>query len=190
MPEQPNSSGRLYAASAETGLFQKELGKKIGLRQATISRLEAGEPATQVRTLLDVLVAMGLEIIIDKRDESPGNDIEDCPVMGLDQRGDVVRFYCTSKFSVGCVGIYPLAENKISGLLRQYAEYLRVKIPELFEDAGRAIEKHAELQNNKPFAPKWFLCILTSPSEPTTVYPIAVKPFHSSRNRYRHPMAG
>jgi len=58
------------------GLSQTALGKKMGLRQATISKLEAGEPATQIRTLLDVLSAMGLEIIIDKRGETSNNDME------------------------------------------------------------------------------------------------------------------
>jgi HTH-type transcriptional regulator / antitoxin HipB len=58
------------------GFSQTELGKKIGLRQATISKLEAGKPATQLRTLLDVLAAMGLEIIIDERGKASSNDIE------------------------------------------------------------------------------------------------------------------
>jgi len=58
------------------GLTQTELGKKIGLRQATISKLEAGTPATQLRTLLDALTAMGLEIIIDERGKTTSNDIE------------------------------------------------------------------------------------------------------------------
>jgi len=58
------------------GLTQAELGKKIGLRQATISRLEAGESATRLRTLLDVLAAMSLEIIIDERGKSSNTDIE------------------------------------------------------------------------------------------------------------------
>jgi HTH-type transcriptional regulator/antitoxin HipB len=54
-------------ARRNAGLTQADLGKKIGLRQATISKLEKGEPATQLNTLLDVLTALGLEIIIDKR---------------------------------------------------------------------------------------------------------------------------
>jgi HTH-type transcriptional regulator/antitoxin HipB len=58
------------------GLSQAQLGEKIGLRQATISKLEAGEPATQLRTLLDTLSAMSLEIIIDKRGETSTDDIE------------------------------------------------------------------------------------------------------------------
>ncbi len=58
------------------GLSQTALGEKVGLRQATISKLEAGKPATQLRTLLDVLTAMGLEIIIDERSSTSSNDIE------------------------------------------------------------------------------------------------------------------
>lgn len=49
------------------GLTQTELGKKIGLRQATISKLENGGAATQLGTLFDALTALGLEIKIDNR---------------------------------------------------------------------------------------------------------------------------
>ena len=58
-------------------LTQSELGKRIGLRQATISKLEAGEPATRLSTLLDVLTALGLEIIIDERGKVSRQDLED-----------------------------------------------------------------------------------------------------------------
>ncbi len=57
-------------------LTQAQLGEKIGLRQATISKLEAGEPATQLRTLLDALTALGLEISIDKRGKTRPQDLE------------------------------------------------------------------------------------------------------------------
>ena len=57
-------------------LTQAQLGEKIGLRQATISKLEAGEPATQLRTLFDALTALGQEIIIDKRGKTRAQDIE------------------------------------------------------------------------------------------------------------------
>ena len=59
------------------GLTQAELGKRIGLRQATVSKLEAGEPATRLSTLLDSLTALGLEIIIDKRGRASHKDLED-----------------------------------------------------------------------------------------------------------------
>lgn len=58
------------------GLTQAELGDRIGLRQATISKLEAGEPATQLRTLLDALTALNLEISIDERARGSSDDIE------------------------------------------------------------------------------------------------------------------
>lgn len=58
-------------------LTQSELGKRIGLRQATVSKLEAGGPATRLSTLLDVLTALGLEIIIDERGKVSRQDLED-----------------------------------------------------------------------------------------------------------------
>lgn len=58
------------------GLTQTDLGDRIGLRQATISKLEAGEPATQLRTLLDALTALDLEIRIGERAQSSTDDIE------------------------------------------------------------------------------------------------------------------
>ncbi|HUF71888.1 MAG TPA: helix-turn-helix domain-containing protein [Gammaproteobacteria bacterium] len=58
-------------------LTQTELGKKIGLRQATISKLEKGEPATQLSTLLDTLTALGLEIVIDQRGKAAPRSLDD-----------------------------------------------------------------------------------------------------------------
>jgi len=64
-------------ARRNAGLTQTELGKRIGLRQATISKLEKGEPATQLITLLDALTALGLEIIIDERGKGAFRNLED-----------------------------------------------------------------------------------------------------------------
>ena len=64
-------------ARRNAGLTQTDLGKRIGLRQATISKLEKGEPATQLRTLLDALTALGLEITIDERGRVSAQDLED-----------------------------------------------------------------------------------------------------------------
>lgn len=64
-------------ARRRAGMTQAALGAKIGLRQATISKLESGEPATQINTLLDALTALGLEIIIDKRGRVSAQDLED-----------------------------------------------------------------------------------------------------------------
>ena len=64
-------------ARRNAGLTQTELGKRIGLRQATISKLEKGEPATQINTLLDLLTALELEITIDKRGKGAFRNLED-----------------------------------------------------------------------------------------------------------------
>ncbi len=58
-------------------MTQAALGAKIGMRQATISKLERGEPATQLVTLLDALSALGMEIIIDKRGRVDAKALED-----------------------------------------------------------------------------------------------------------------
>ena len=64
-------------ARRSAGMSQGTLGAKIGLRQATISKLERGEPATQLVTLLDALSALGMEIIIDRRGRVVAKDLED-----------------------------------------------------------------------------------------------------------------
>ena len=64
-------------ARRNAGLTQTELGNRIGLRQATVSKLEAGEPATRLSTFLDALMALGLEVVIDKRGRASGKDLED-----------------------------------------------------------------------------------------------------------------
>jgi HTH-type transcriptional regulator / antitoxin HipB len=51
-------------------LSQAELGTKTNLRQATISALESGEPGTQLGTLIDVMTALGLEMVIRERSKS------------------------------------------------------------------------------------------------------------------------
>ena len=60
----------------KTRLSQTELGLKANLRQATISALEKGEQGTQLRTLIDVLATLELEIVIRKRSRAD-EDIED-----------------------------------------------------------------------------------------------------------------
>ena len=58
------------------GLTQAQLGAKIGRRQATISKLEKGEPATQLSTLFDVLTALNLELVIGDRSKASKTDLE------------------------------------------------------------------------------------------------------------------
>lgn len=57
-------------------LSQAELGRRAGLRQATISSLENGEPGVELRTLVNVTTALGLEMVIRERTKASEN-IED-----------------------------------------------------------------------------------------------------------------
>lgn len=61
----------------QAGLTQGSLGNSIHLRQGTISRLEAGEPAVQIRTLMEALAALELELVVRPRSRGNAADIED-----------------------------------------------------------------------------------------------------------------
>jgi HTH-type transcriptional regulator/antitoxin HipB len=56
-------------------LTQNQLGKRTGLRQATISMLEAGDSDAKLSTLTSMLAALNLELIV--RDRTTGPKIED-----------------------------------------------------------------------------------------------------------------
>lgn len=51
-------------------LSQAALGSRTNLRQATISALENGEPGTELRTLVDVTSALGLELVVQERSKA------------------------------------------------------------------------------------------------------------------------
>jgi HTH-type transcriptional regulator/antitoxin HipB len=57
-------------------LSQTELGRRTGLRQATISTLENGGPGVELRTLVNVMTTLGLEMVIRERTKASEN-IED-----------------------------------------------------------------------------------------------------------------
>lgn len=67
----------LRRARKQSGLTQSSLGKHIHLRQGTVSRLEVGEPAVQLRTLTAALYALDLELVIRPRSKGSAADIED-----------------------------------------------------------------------------------------------------------------
>jgi HTH-type transcriptional regulator / antitoxin HipB len=60
----------------QRSLTQAALGDRMHVRQATISKLEAGEPATQLRILMDALAALDLEVVIRPRSSVAANEIE------------------------------------------------------------------------------------------------------------------
>ncbi len=57
----------LRRARKQADLTQTELGQKLHLRQGTVSRLEAGEPAVQLNTLMAALAALNLELVVRSR---------------------------------------------------------------------------------------------------------------------------
>jgi HTH-type transcriptional regulator/antitoxin HipB len=60
----------------QSNITQTDLAERAGARQATISKLEAGEPGTELRTVMDALAALGLELIVRPRSKAPITDIE------------------------------------------------------------------------------------------------------------------
>jgi HTH-type transcriptional regulator/antitoxin HipB len=58
-------------------LTQAGLGDEMHARQATVSKLEAGEPATQLRILMDALAALDLELVLRPRTKVSAKAIED-----------------------------------------------------------------------------------------------------------------
>jgi HTH-type transcriptional regulator / antitoxin HipB len=60
----------------QKNLSQGSLGDLMHARQATVSKLESGEPATQLRILIDALAALNLELVIRPRTKVSTQEIE------------------------------------------------------------------------------------------------------------------
>lgn len=64
----PRMAGDLVRkARRSRGWSQTELGNRMNVRQATVSKLEAGEPATRMEVFFDALTALGLELVAADR---------------------------------------------------------------------------------------------------------------------------
>ncbi len=61
----------------QADLTQEEMGARTQLRQATISKLEDGAPATRLSTLMAALAALDQELVIRKRTKGGSESIED-----------------------------------------------------------------------------------------------------------------
>jgi len=61
----------------QSQLSQGDLGSRVLLRQATISKLEDGSTGTKLGTLFDVLAALNLELVIRPRSKTGPHSIED-----------------------------------------------------------------------------------------------------------------
>ncbi len=60
----------------EKALSQRQLGEKVGLRQATISLIETGNSAVRIGTLLAVLAALDLEFLVAPRSRDWNKNLE------------------------------------------------------------------------------------------------------------------
>ena len=74
-PGQFGEALRRYRLSR--GWSQTQLAQQVGLRQATISRIENGHDATRIDTLCAVLAVLDLELTVAPRTQGSVEDIED-----------------------------------------------------------------------------------------------------------------
>jgi len=58
-------------------LTQADVGDRAGLRQATVSKIEAGASSVRLETLCSILAALDLELSISPRHKSSDTNIED-----------------------------------------------------------------------------------------------------------------
>lgn len=64
----PRMAGDLVRkARLARGWTQADLAAHMNVRQATVSKLENGEPATRMAVLFDALAALGLELAVADR---------------------------------------------------------------------------------------------------------------------------
>jgi HTH-type transcriptional regulator / antitoxin HipB len=64
----PRMAGELVRkARLDAGWTQAELAARMRVRQATVSKLEAGAPATRMEVFFDAMTALGLDLVANKR---------------------------------------------------------------------------------------------------------------------------
>ncbi|MBC8017928.1 MAG: helix-turn-helix domain-containing protein [Verrucomicrobia bacterium] len=64
----PESLGQaLRAERKQKGLSQKVVGHSVGMEQHTISKIEKGNPGTELNTLFRLLAALDLELTVQPR---------------------------------------------------------------------------------------------------------------------------
>ncbi len=67
----PESLGAaLRKERKKKGLSQTAVGKSVGIDQPTMSRVEKGNPGTELGTLFRLLAALNLELVIQERQRS------------------------------------------------------------------------------------------------------------------------
>jgi len=64
----PENLGQaLRAVRKQKGMSQKAVGHSVGMEQHTISKIEKGNPGTELNTLFRLLAALDLELTIQPR---------------------------------------------------------------------------------------------------------------------------
>ena len=64
----PENLGQaLRSERKQKGLSQKAVGHSVGMEQHTISKIEKGNPGTELNTLFRLLAALDLELTIQAR---------------------------------------------------------------------------------------------------------------------------
>jgi HTH-type transcriptional regulator / antitoxin HipB len=77
-PRTPRQLGNLIRrARKKRGWNQSQLAERVGIRQATVSLIETGHPATRLDTLLALLAALDLELQLAERLKDSEASIED-----------------------------------------------------------------------------------------------------------------
>jgi HTH-type transcriptional regulator/antitoxin HipB len=67
----PENLGQaLRSERKQKGQSQKSVGHSVGMEQHTISKIEKGNPGTELNTLFRLLAALDLELIIQPRQKS------------------------------------------------------------------------------------------------------------------------
>jgi HTH-type transcriptional regulator / antitoxin HipB len=67
----PESLGQtLRAERKQKGLSQKVVGHSVGMEQHTISKIEKGNPGTELNTLFRLLAALDLELTVQHRQKA------------------------------------------------------------------------------------------------------------------------
>lgn len=62
---------RLLQARLELGLNQSEVGRRVGLPQVHISNIERGKVVPRYDTLLEIVHALGMELVLVPREVVP-----------------------------------------------------------------------------------------------------------------------
>ena len=70
----PESLGAaLRQERKKKGLSQTDVGKSVGIDQPTVSRVEKGNPGTELGTVFRLLAALDLELAMQSRQRSAGD---------------------------------------------------------------------------------------------------------------------